>query len=49
MKIKIRKRKIVEEEFELLPCPFFGSEDVKPVSIAGSCSGAPNTHPYMNK
>lgn len=26
MKIKIHKRKIVEEEFELLPCPFCGSE-----------------------
>nr|DAX65117.1 MAG TPA: hypothetical protein [Caudoviricetes sp.] len=49
MKIKIRRRKIVEEEIELLPCPFCGSEDAEPVSITGSCSGAPNTHPYMNK
>lgn len=24
MKIKIRKRKIVEEEIKLLPCPFCG-------------------------
>ena len=36
MKIKIRRRKIVEEEVELLPCPFCGSEDVDPVSIEGS-------------
>lgn len=36
MKIKIRRRKIVEEEFELLPCPFCGSEDIEPVSITGS-------------
>lgn len=36
MNIKIRRQKIVEEEIELLPCPFCGSEDVEPVSIEGS-------------
>lgn len=36
MKIKIREQKIVEEEIELLPCPFCGSEDVEPVSIEGN-------------
>lgn len=36
MKYTLTKTKVEKEEIELLPCPFCGSENLKPVHIDGS-------------
>lgn len=42
MKYKLSKTKIVTKGIELLPCPFCGSENIKPIHYSGEWGYRPS-------
>lgn len=42
MKYKLSQTKIVTKEIELLPCPFCGSENIKPIHYSGEWGYRPS-------